>query len=145
MSVRRILLLVVLWLATVSIAYAEQNLQVGHYNIHYMALPSTFLTPAIAHNYGIERTAYTGFLNIVVQDLNQPGKPMVPVAISGIATNILDARFKLKFREIREGSSIYYLAECPYRDTEEIRFQLVIRKDNDLNTTLDFSQKFFND
>ncbi|MCL1074145.1 DUF4426 domain-containing protein [Shewanella dokdonensis] len=142
---RRFLLLVVLWLTAVSVAYAEQKLQVGHYDIHYMALPSTFLTPAIAHNYGIDRSPYTGFLNVVVQDRELPGQPMVAVEISGIATNILDARFKLKFREIREGHSIYYLAECPYRDTEEIRFKLVIRKDNDLNTTVDFNQKFFND
>ncbi|MFQ6370157.1 DUF4426 domain-containing protein [Shewanella sp. YIC-542] len=142
---RRFILLTLLWLAGAHLAQAEQTRQVGHYTIHYMALPSTFLTPAIAHNYGIDRSPYTGFVNVVVQDNTRPGHPMVEASISGIATNILDARFKLKFREIREGHSIYYLAECPYRETEEIHFKLVIRKGDDLNSTLDFIQKFFND
>ncbi|QYK04149.1 DUF4426 domain-containing protein [Shewanella zhangzhouensis] len=127
------------------IASAEQKEQVGQFDIHYMALPSTFLTPAIAKSYGIERSNYTGIVNIAVLDTAEEGNPAVAVEISGIANNLLDAKVELKFREIREGSAIYYIAEVPYRSDEEINFQIALRSGNKLNTTLKFKQKFYID
>ncbi|MCL1097197.1 DUF4426 domain-containing protein [Shewanella gelidii] len=124
---------------------AEQKQSVGNYDIHYMALGSTFLTPNIARSYGIERSRYTGIVNVVVLDVSQTGSPAVPVEISGIANNLLDARINLNFREIREGKSIYYIAEVPYRDDQEINFHLAIRHSNKLNTSLKFKQKFYVD
>ena len=127
-------------------AHAEQKLQVGQYDIHYMALPSTFISPTVAQTYGIQRSRYLGLVNIVVLDTHAPKSPeYVPVEINGIATNLLEARFKLKFREIREGQTVYYLAQLPYRDSEEINFHLSIKHDGDLSTKLNFSQQFFND
>ncbi|KFZ39257.1 hypothetical protein HR45_02395 [Shewanella mangrovi] len=135
-----------LWLTALALpAYAEQKLQVGHYDIHYTALPSTFISPAVAQTYGIQRSRYLALVNIVVIDQLKPNNGYTQVEISGIATNLLEARFKLKFREIREGQSIYYLAQLPYRDTEEIHFHLAIKHQDDLNTKLNFSQQFFND
>ncbi|GGE85778.1 MULTISPECIES: DUF4426 domain-containing protein [Shewanella] len=127
------------------VAQAEQKQAVGHFDIHYMALGSTFLTPSIAKNYGIERSRYTGIINIAVLDTSEEGNPAVPVEISGLANNLIDARMQLKFREIREGDAIYYIAEVPYRDDQEINFQILIKHGNELNTTLTFKQKFYVD
>ncbi|MGI2854212.1 DUF4426 domain-containing protein [Shewanella algae] len=127
------------------VAQAEQKQAVGHFDIHYMALGSTFLTPSIAKNYGIERSRYTGIINIAVLDTSEEGNPAVPVEISGLANNLIDARMQLKFREIREGDAIYYIAEVPYRDDQEINFQILIKHGNELNTTLAFKQKFYVD
>ncbi|MCL2918179.1 DUF4426 domain-containing protein [Shewanella litorisediminis] len=127
------------------IASAEQKEQVGQFDIHYMALPSTFLTPAIAKSYGIERSNYTGIVNIAVLDTAEEGNPAVAVEISGFANNLLDAKVELKFREIREGAAIYYIAEVPYRSDEEINFQIALRSGSKLNTTLKFKQKFYTD
>lgn len=127
------------------VAQAEQKQTVGHFDIHYMALGSTFLTPSIAKNYGIERSRYTGIINIAVLDTSEEGNPAVPVEISGLANNLIDARMQLKFREIREGDAIYYIAEVPYRDDQEINFQILIKHGNELNTTLAFKQKFYVD
>ncbi|WP_417760436.1 DUF4426 domain-containing protein [Shewanella sp.] len=126
-------------------AHAEQKLHVGHYDIHYMALPSTFISPAVAQTYGIQRSRYLGLVNIVVIDTESATPSYVSVEINGIATNLLEARFKLKFREMREGSTIYYLAQLPYRDSEEINFDLSIKNKGELNTKLNFTQQFFND
>ncbi|NMH64699.1 DUF4426 domain-containing protein [Shewanella salipaludis] len=140
---RNILTMLVLTASLCGVANAEQKEQVGNYDIHYMALSSTFLTPSIAKTYGIERSRYTGIINIAVLNTSEEGNPAVPVEISGIANNLLDARMELKFREIREGDAIYYIAEVPYRDDQEINFQIAIKYGNQLNTNLKFKQKFY--
>ena len=72
--------------------FAEQKQQVGNFDIHYMALSSTFITPSIAKTYGIERSNYNGIVNIAVLDTSKEGNPPVAIEISGVANNLLDAR-----------------------------------------------------
>lgn len=140
-----VLLLALVCLGFLSTAQAEQKQQVGNFDIHYMALSSTFITPAIAKTYGIERSRYTGLVNITVLDKSQESMPAVAVEISGLANNLLDARVELQFKEIREGDSIYYIAEVPYRDDQEINFEIAIKYAKKLNTALKFKQKFYID
>lgn len=142
---RKFLTLLLCFGSLAGVAQAEQKQTVGQFDIHYMALGSTFLTPSIAKSYGIERSRYTGIINIAVLDTSEEGNPAVPVEISGLANNLIDARMQLKFREIREGDAIYYIAEVPYRDDQEINFQILIKYGNELNTTLAFKQKFYVD
>lgn len=140
---KAILSVLILTFAITGNVSAEQKQKVGNFDIHYIALSSTFLTPSIAKSYGIKRSSYTGIINISVLDTSQDGNPPVPVEISGIANNLLDARIQLNFREIREGKAIYYIAEVPYRDDQEINFQVAIKHDNKLNTQIKFKQKFY--
>ncbi|ARD21640.1 DUF4426 domain-containing protein [Shewanella japonica] len=140
---RTILLSLLLSLTVISHAFAEQKQQVGNFDIHYMALSSTFITPSIAKTYGIERSNYNGIVNIAVLDTSQEGNPPVAVEISGIANNLLDARITLDFKEIKEGKAIYYIAQVPYRDDQEINFNIAIKYGNKLNTSVKFKQKFF--
>ena len=140
---RHLLLLLALTASLCGVANAEQKETVGNFDIHYMALGSTFLTPSIAKSYGIERSSYTGIINIAVLDTSTTDSPAVPVDITGVANNLLDARIDLKFREIREGNAIYYIAEVPYRDDQEINFNIAIKHGNELNTNLQFKQKFY--
>ncbi|EDQ01768.1 conserved exported protein of unknown function [Shewanella benthica] len=140
---RAILSVLILTLAFVGNVSAEQKQKVGNYDIHYVALSSTFLTPSIAKSYGIKRSSYIGIINISVLDTSQEGNPPVPVEISGIANNLLDARIELNFREIREGKAIYYVAEVPFRDDQEINFKVAIKYGKKLNTQLKFKQKFY--
>ena len=136
-------LLIVLGLSNT--AFAEQKQQVGNFDIHYMALSSTFITPSIAKTYGIERSNYNGIVNIAVLDTSQEGNPPVAVEISGVANNLLDARITLDFKEIREGKAIYYIAQVPYRDDQEINFSIAVKYGNKLNTSVKFKQKFYVD
>ncbi|ASJ97550.1 DUF4426 domain-containing protein [Shewanella marisflavi] len=143
--IRTLFCALALMLLSMSNAFAEQKQTVGNFDIHYVALGSTFITPSIAKTYGITRSSYTGLINISVLDTNAEGNPAVPVEISGIANNLLDARVELSFKEIREGDAIYYIAEVPYRDDQEINFQIAIKHGNKLNTQLKFKQKFYVD
>lgn len=142
---RAILSALILTLAFIGNVSAEQKQKVGNFDIHYVAFGSTFLTPSIAKSYGIKRSSYTGIINVSVLDTSQDGNPPVAVEISGIANNLLDARINLAFREIREADAIYYVAEVPYRDDQEINFKLAIKYQNKLNTQLKFKQKFYVD
>ncbi|WP_372942299.1 DUF4426 domain-containing protein [Shewanella sp.] len=130
-------------LSVIGVAHAEQKQQVGNFDIHYMALNSTFITPQIAKTYGIERSGYNGLVNITVLNTQLPGNPAVAVEISGVANNLIDARMTLDFKEIREGNAIYYIAEVPFRDDQEVNFTVAIKYTNQLNTTLKFKQKFY--
>lgn len=140
---RSLIAVLLLSLCLTNSAFAEQKQKVGNYDIHYIALSSTFLTPSIAKSYGIKRSSYSGILNISVLDTSVDGNPAVPVEITGVANNLLDARVELKFREIREGDSIYYIAEVPYRDDQEINFNIAVKHGSKLNTQLKFKQKFY--
>ncbi|MCL1089761.1 DUF4426 domain-containing protein [Shewanella profunda] len=142
---RQLLAMLALTASLCGVANAEQKETVGNFDIHYMALGSTFLTPNIAKAYGIERSSYTGIINIAVLDVSETGSPAVPVEITGVANNLLDARIDLKFKEIREGNAIYYIAQVPYRDNQEINFNIAIKHGNKLNTNLQFKQKFYVD
>ncbi|QDE30473.1 DUF4426 domain-containing protein [Shewanella polaris] len=144
-SVLQILLLCLITVTHIGFANAEQKHQVGNFDIHYMALNSTFITPEIAKKYGIVRSRYKGLVNITVLNTNLEGHPAVPVEISGIANNLLDARINLDFKEIREGKSIYYIAEIPYRDDQDVNFTIAIKNGNQLNTSLKFKHKFYVD
>jgi hypothetical protein len=144
-SLLQILLLSLITISDIGNAHAEQKQEVGHFDIHYMALSSTFITPEIAKAYGLERSSYNGLVNITVLNTMQEGHPAVPVEISGIANNLIDARITLDFKEIREGQSIYYIAEVPYRDDQEVNFTIAIKYGNQLNTALKFKQKFYVD
>ncbi len=140
---RTIICTLILTFGIVGSTNAEQKQSVGNFDIHYIALGSTFLTPNVATTYGIQRSNYTGIVNVSVLDTSKEGTPSIPVEISGIANNLLDARVELTFREIREGEAIYYIAEVPYRDDQEINFQISIKSGNRLNTQLAFKQKFY--
>lgn len=142
---RQLLAMLALTASLCGIANAEQKETVGNFDIHYMALGSTFITPSIAKAYGIERSSYTGIINIAVLDVSETGSPAVPVEITGVAKNLLDTRIDLKFKEIREGNAIYYIAQAPYRDNQEIHFNIAIKYGNELNTNLQFKQKFYVD
>ncbi|AZG35330.1 MAG: DUF4426 domain-containing protein [Shewanella psychromarinicola] len=144
-SLLQILLLSVIAISNIGNAHAEQKQQVGNFDIHYMALSSTFITPEIAKTYGIERSSYNGLVNITVLNTSQEGHPAVSVEISGIANNLIDARMTLDFKEIREGESIYYIAEVPYRDDQDVNFTIAIKYKNQLNTSVKFKQKFYVD
>ncbi|WP_028117323.1 DUF4426 domain-containing protein [Ferrimonas senticii] len=141
-------LLTVIITATLSLAaHAEQKLQVGKYAIHYVTFGSTFLTPEIAKSYGIERSRYTGLVNISVIDTSQPGSmpTAVAAALSGNARDLTGINKALEFREIREGDAIYYIAELSHRNEETYQFKIDINNQSDLNTTLTFKQKFYVD
>ena len=43
-----------------------QYKDLGPWQVHYIAFPSTFIQPQIAQTYGLERSGYKGIVNISI-------------------------------------------------------------------------------
>lgn len=138
---KKVSLLSFLCLALSFSVFASQMKQVGNYTVHFSAFPSTTLTPEIATKYQIKRSKFTGIVNIVV--LNQQNLP-VNAMVNGTANDLLK-RYSLDFMTIKEGNSIYYLAQVPILDNETLGFSIDLKHKNHLNTQLKFKQTFFVD
>ncbi|SDK11360.1 protein of unknown function [Ferrimonas sediminum] len=127
-------------------AQAEQKVQVGDYAIHYVSFGSTFIPPSIAKNYDITRSRYIGLVNIMVKDTSQDKVgTALSAEITGYAQNLLGSQKNLRFKEIREGDAIYYIAEIEHRNEETFTFSIDINNGTDLDTNLQFEQKFYVD
>lgn len=124
-------------------AHAEQMKKLGDWNVHYIALGSTFLTPEIAKAYGIVRSKYNGMVNISVLKANA-GHTAQNVNIRGTARNLIGHQKKLQFKEVVEGKAIYYIAQIDYDNEETFKFEVTIQQGS-TSHDLTFSQQFFAD
>ncbi|MBM7455338.1 hypothetical protein HNR62_001198 [Oceanisphaera litoralis] len=115
--------------------------RVGNWTVHYSALPSTFLTPEVARSYQIERSRYNGILNIAV--LDKDGKSQ-QVNLSGQGKTLIGTVRKLAFQTVREGDAIYYIAEYPYRNEDNVLFTIDIQSPTQAGE-LSFRHTFYTD
>lgn len=113
----------------------------GADTIHYSAFASTFLTPEVAKNYEVQRSRYSGIINISVVDADT--SKGLTVAIDGDARNLLGHHEKLKFREIIEGDAVYYIAEIKYRNEETYKFEVALKRPDGSSHTLKFQYTFY--
>ena len=114
------------WIAVVmllaSTAHAEQFHAYDRWQIHYIAINTTFLTPAIAAAYGITRGADRGLVNVsILEDGKSVARP-----IEGTFRNLLGQTTLLKFTPVTEDNAVYYLASYRFQDREALRFELVV-------------------
>jgi hypothetical protein len=121
---------------------AEQKKELGSWEVHYIAINSTFLTPSVAKNYSIVRSKFNGLINISVLD-RQSKEAQSPI-LTGTAKNLLGVVKELKFMQVIEGKAIYYLATLPFSDQEQYRISIDIN-DGIEQKTLKFQHKFYAD
>lgn len=129
-------------LVSSSLSFAEQKKTLGNWDVHYIVLNTTFLTPEVAKAYGIVRSKNNALVNISV--LNKRNKEAQSVALTGNASNLLGRQSDLDFKKVKEGDSIYYLAVLPFDDEELYRFKIRI-VDGNINQSLAFQQKLYKD
>ena len=80
------LLLVALLLALP--ALADNSTRAGDFTVHHNAVPTTSLTPDVARQYGITRSANRALLNVSVRR-GEPGADVaVPAKVLAVATNL---------------------------------------------------------
>jgi hypothetical protein len=121
-------------------SHAEIKKDLGDWEVHYIALTSTFLSPEIARANDIERSSKNALINISV--LDQDTKEAQVVDISGTARNLLGTTKTLSFKQVNEGNAIYYLASVSFTDKEVLRFDIDIKQGNS-NQNLKFQQKMY--
>jgi len=133
-------------LALISLnSYAENSKEFGDYVVHYNAFRSDTISPEVAKQYGLARASNRVIINIAVlkKVMNTTGKP-VNSAVTGHASNLTGQLKKLEFKEITEGTAIYYLAETKISDGEFLKFDLkIIPKGETRAARINFSKRFF--
>jgi hypothetical protein len=141
---------VVLLLGLMSVsANAEQKIVFGEYEVHYMGLSSSFLTPEVAKLYDIPRSGSLGFLNIAV--LQQSKDEQVPnpvdVKLTGTIRNLIGQTRELEFRRISDGKAIYYISTFRFDDGDMYNFDLDAVPSNAKQKNFDvkFSQRFYDE
>jgi hypothetical protein len=125
--------------------FAENSKEFGDYAIHYNAFRSDTLTPEIAKTYNLQRRNNRLVVNIAVlkKVMDTTGTPTA-AEVTGHASNLTGQLKKLKFREIREGTAIYYLAESQFSNGEFLKFELKIKPQGEETAArLKFDKRFF--
>ena len=126
-------------------ANAENSRVFGDYVVHYNAFRSDVLSPEIAKAYNLTRRNNRIIVNITVlkKVMGTTGKP-VPATIAGNASNLTGQLKNLEFREIKEDTAIYYIAELKVSDGEFLKFRLNITPQGEEGPArLQFSKRFF--
>lgn len=105
-------------------AAAQNSVRSGDLVVHYNALPTTSLTPEVARQYGITRSANRALVNVSIRRGTPGADQAVPAKVSVAATNLNGQRSELRVREVREGEAIYYLAEARIQGNETLNFEI---------------------
>ncbi len=121
-------------------AQAEQKQMLGPYEAHYVVVQSTFFNEAIAAKYGIVRGRDRALMNLSFLD---ESRTPVAATLTGVSKNLLSQEMELEFREVREGSAIYYLAEVRHTDRETLRFRVQVTTPDGKTRELAFQQQMF--
>lgn len=125
-------------------ALAANSVRSGEWVVHYNAVPTTSLTPEVARQYGITRSANRALVNVSVRRGEPGADQAVPARVSVAATNLNGQRSSLRVREVREGEAIYYLAEARVQGQETLNFELeVITEGAIAPIRASFRQEFF--
>lgn len=119
---------------------AEQKVQLGDWDVHYIAMSSMLIEPAIAKQYGLKRANDMGLLNISV--LASATQQAQQVELSGVAINLMQQRVPLQFTMVKDGPAIYYLAQLQHRPEEHYRLEITI-KGNNSSQLLKFAHTFY--
>ena len=144
----RIALLLGLFLALVPLAGRSQYEQdFGAVVVHYSALPTERLLPAMAKSYGIERARNRALVNIAIERKGSENATIpVHATLEGRAVSIGGDTSVLKFRELAEDGTVSYIAELPISAPDTYRFTIVITPGGATSPyTLKFSQDFVGD
>jgi len=128
-------------------AWAENSTSIPGYTIHHNAIPTASLDPAIARQYGIQRSKYRGMLNVsIIKEVAGTTGISSEAVVMAKATNMLGQLISIPMRKVEEGEAIYYIGEFRIADRETLNFELQVqpRGENRFYTAR-LSQQFFID
>lgn len=128
-------------------ARAEQFVRDGNFIVHYVALPSTSITPEVARHFAIQRSGNLSLLVLNAQRETAPGKTVsLPATAAGTVTSLIGHVQPLNLQPAREGKVHYLLAQFQAVDQEVLQFDLQITPQGAARPiTLKFQQQFYRD
>lgn len=132
-------------------AFAGGTEDFGDYQVHYNALATDEIPPAVATGFGIVRSKNRALLNISVtlkhQAEDAPGVRPVEADVTVNASNLTGQTKDVRIRRIvEEGDykATYYIAEINVADGETLIFDVDVRPDGaDETFSIRFKQQFY--
>jgi hypothetical protein len=124
-------------------ATAEQFKQIKDLEVHYSAFNSTLIPAKVTRQYQIKRSGYNALINITILDRSQAGKPAITGTVQGTAKNLLGTIKPLTFKEIKEATSVYYIAELPFVNEELYSIKIDVSSGLKGSGNITFNQKFY--
>ncbi len=127
-------------------AHAERSQDFGDYVVHFNALPSGFIPPETARQYGIVRSKQRAILNVSVLKKNDLGtsSSAVEAEVDVFATNLTGQARSIDLRQVQEEAAIYQLGTFRVTNSETLDFVINVKpKGSKATYTVKFRQQFF--
>ncbi|ODS62942.1 MAG: hypothetical protein ABS41_07120 [Arenimonas sp. SCN 70-307] len=119
-------------------------MRTGDLRVHFNALPTTELTPEVARQYGVTRSANRALVNVSIRRGEQGADEAVAAQVTVSATNLVGQRQDVRMREVRDGDALYYLGEARVTGQDTLTFTLEVRIEGEAQPmTAVFRQEFF--
>lgn len=124
------------------LAAAEQKLEFDGYELHYVVIPTRFLTAEVASRYQVVRGKGRALVNL---SLLKDGKGVAAEVLTGSVKNLMSQQQALQFEKITEGDAIYYIAQLKHSDRDTLTFEVQLTAPGVAPRTLSFRQKLYRD
>lgn len=122
---------------------AQQSETFGPFELHYSVVNTTFLDPKVAATYDITRGKKRAILNLAVREHLDEGSVARNMLLQGKTWDLMQNQ-SLEFKEIREGESIYYIAEFTFINEEWRFFEIDFRPEGaDQTYTFKFKHQLY--
>lgn len=97
----------------------------GKYVVHYNAISTDQIAPAIAKTYGITRSPNRAMINISVLRKNEGATgTAVNATVTTKVVNLTGQLKSVEIRQITEGEAIYYIGEINVANAETLIFDI---------------------
>jgi len=145
---KRLMTLLLMLMTSLAMASqrGEQKQVFGDYEIHYIGLNSTFLTPEVAEAYDITRSGALGYLSVSVLKKEAGGElpTAVPAKLTGQLRNLIGQSKTLEFKPIKERNAVYYVTTFRFDDGDMYNIFLQATPEGQTRTfDVKFSQRFY--
>jgi len=143
--IRHLLALTALAVLGCSAVSAQQFEKFGEYEVHYSTMNTNLLSPEVAQNYGIQRSASRAMLNITVLHNDNGNRRPVTAAVAARATNLTGQMRNIVLQEVREQDAIYYIGTFRVHNQETLNFEVSVNRQGSERPVWEFSfrQQFF--
>ncbi|MFQ3229266.1 DUF4426 domain-containing protein [Reinekea sp.] len=138
--------LFVLGASVLNLTYAEQKVEFNGYELHYIVLNTTELSPEIAKRYNISRSGKRAFVNLSV--LKQDGENIpyaVDANVTALQRNLMGQRGDISLRTFKEGEAIYHIGDFLIFDRETIWLDIVVSIEGEEPFEFTFPQQVWRD
>lgn len=142
----------ILFLLLASLAHAniyekqgDSMQQFGDYQVHYNVFNSSFITPAIANEYGLKRAKNRALMNVSVLKRQEDGTYRgVTAKVKGIHDDLLQKE-PLKFKEIIEENAVYYIADFKIHHRIDVYFTVEVEVAGEKPFKVQWQKRLYHD